>query len=319
MTLRKVCALFGVAFGVTGCDLVFQKTSSQTVLQVNQSSLSVREFSERLGRILKDYDALTAKDPAQVQRAKDRVVENFVIQVLIETAAQNSRITVSDDEIEEEVQKLRGEYPDDLSFRRILAQENLSLRDWRERVRGNLLERKVLGKITEKVPKPEIDELRQYYQDNKTRYQKKERIYLRQIVVDNLTKAKAISDEIKNKDFATLASKYSVAPEGKDGGVVGWVEKGTVDVFDKAFTLKVGGVSPVLESSYGFHIFKVERRAPPGLASFDEVRKEIELLLRAQKEQALYMAWLDSQIRSTKVQKNSELLQAITVETRSSR
>ena len=113
-----------------------------------------------------------------------------------------------------------------------------------------------------------------------------------------------------------LAKKYSVSPEGKNGGEVGWIERGSVDIFDKAFLLPLGGVSQVLESAYGFHLFKTERKAAAGIASLDEVRPQIIQLLQAQKEQIEFMGWLDKQLKVVRILKNSELIAAIGVETK---
>jgi peptidyl-prolyl cis-trans isomerase C len=71
-----------------------------------------------------------------------------------------------------------------------------------------------------------------------------------------------------------------------------------------------------LESAYGFHIFKTERKAAEGYSSIDEVRTQIIHQLMAQKEQVEYMGWLDKQIRKSKILRNNELIQAISVETK---
>ena len=97
---------------------------------------------------------------------------------------------------------------------------------------------------------------------------------------------------------------------------MGWVEKGSLEIFDKAFNLPLGGLSQVLESSYGFHIFKVERKAAAGFAAIEEVKPLIVQTLKAQREQAEFSSWLDRQIRSSRVQRNQDLLRAVNIETR---
>lgn len=290
---------------------------NSSVVEVNGRGLTAKVFAERLGRHLKGFDALAAKDVANVNRAKEEIIRNFIIQSLAEDFAKEVGIKIDDSEVEAEINQIRSSYPDDLAFRKALAQEDKSLGDWKTEVRSSLLSKKLFDKLNEKTQKPTEAEIKKYYEENKSRYQRKERIFLRQIVLDDLTKAELVHAEVvKKKDFAELAKKYSVSPEAKQGGVVGWIERGTVDVFEKAFHLPVGGVSPVLESTYGFHIFKTERKAAAGVASVDEVRPQILQQLLAQKEQVEYMGWLDKQIRKSKILRNSELIQAISVETR---
>lgn len=292
------------------------QVAGQPVLQVNDHVLTTQEFSDRLARKLKHFDALSAKDPGNLNRTKEEVLRNYTLEALMADYARANSITVSDQELENEVNAFRSAYPDDVAFRNVLAEENLSLSSWRDQLRLTLLERKVFQKISEKIAKPGPEEIKKYYEENKDKYRRKERIYLRQIVTDDLTKATELREEVKKKDFARTATKFSVAPEGKNGGLVGWVERGSVDIFDKAFQMPIGGISQVLESPYGFHILKVERKAPAGFATAEEVKPLLEQALLAQKEQGEFTAWLDRQIRASRVLRNQDLIRAVTVETR---
>ena len=197
-----------------------------------------------------------------------------------------------------------------------MAEENLSLVEWKDELKKSLLERKLFKKLSEKIVLPNNDELLRAYQESKEKFRHKERIFLRQIIVDDLGKAEAIHAELKKKDFATLAKKYSVSPEAKNGGVVGLIERGTVDIFDKAFLLALNTVSQVLESQYGFHIFKVEKKEPAGVDSFEQVKQQLYQQILAKKEQAEFSAWLDKQIRTNKILRNNELIESISIETR---
>lgn len=300
----------------SGCTWSNKSVGGKPVVKVNDEVLTTKALADRLARHLKNLDALSAKDPNNVRRSKEEIISTFILNSLVKKYAAENSISINDKELESEINAFRSSYPDDLSFRRALADENLSLSDWKEELRMTLLERKVNQKVTASVKSPTAEEVSAYYNENKDRFRRADRVLLRQIVVDDLTKAQAIRDEAKKKNFVDLAKKYSVAPEGKSGGLVGWIEKGTVDIFDKAFALPVGGMSQVLESSYGFHIFKVDAKKPASIASIDEVRPLIEQLVRGKKEQADFSSWLDVQIRQSRVLRDNSLIDSLVVETR---
>ncbi|AFX99730.1 peptidylprolyl isomerase [Bdellovibrio bacteriovorus] len=318
MKFSKSPALTGLfifmSLALAGCPSSYQKLSTKPVEKVNDHVLTSKQFANQLARRLRNFDALAAKDPNNIHRIKEEILRDFLVKSLTLDWARAQSIVISENTLDKEVDKLRANYPDDLSFRRALALENLSFSEWREELRYSLVEREVFKKINEKVKAPTEEEIKRYYEDNKDRYKRKERVYLRQIVVDEDAKADAIKVDLKTGDFAELARKYSITPEAKQGGVVGWIEKGSVDYFDPLFN--VGSGVQTIKSPFGIHLIRVEKKAPASTLSLEEVKPQIIRALRAQREQAEYVAWLDAQLRSSKVLKDYELMNSIKVDTR---
>lgn len=299
---------------LSGCPSKHQKISTKPVEKVNDHVLTTKQFAAQLARRLRNFEALAAKDPNNIHRIKEDILRDFLVKSLTLDWARSQNIVISEDALDAEVNRLRANYPDDLSFRRTLAQENISFSDWREDLRYTLVEQEVFKKINEKIRPPTEDEIKVYYEKNKDRYKLKERIYIRQIVVNEAAKLDAIKVDLKSGDFEKLAKKYSITPEGKNGGIVGWIEKGTVDYFDPLFTDNRG--LQTIQSPFGHHLIKVEKKAPAGTQPLENVRERILRDLKAQREQAEYVAWLDAQLRSSKVLKDYELINAIKVDTR---
>ncbi|WP_374000955.1 peptidyl-prolyl cis-trans isomerase [Bdellovibrio bacteriovorus] len=318
MKINKSPALTGLfifmSLALAGCPSSYQKISTKPVEKVNDHVLTSKQFANQLARRLRNFDALAAKDPNNIHRIKEEILRDFLVKSLTLDWSRAQSIVISEATLDKEVDSLRANYPDDLSFRRALAQENLSFSEWREELRYSLVEREVFKKINEKVKAPTEEEIKRYYEDNKDRYKRKERIYLRQIVVDEDAKADAIKSDLKSGDFAELARKYSITPDAKQGGVVGWIEKGTVDYFDPLFS--VGSGVQTIKSPFGIHLIRVEKKAAASTLTLEEVKPQIIRALRAQREQAEYVAWLDAQLRSSKVLKDYDLMNSIKVDTR---
>lgn len=292
-----------------------QKLTAKPAVQVNEHLLSTKEFANQLAKKLKNFEAVTAKDPNVIYHAKEDIINDFVIRSLSLDWAKEKGIIITEHDLDKEVDRLRANYPDDLSFRRSLAQENISFSDWREQLRIILVQKAVFKVLTEKLQQPKEDEVINYYNANKEKFKQKEVILIRQIVVDDAARLEAIKNDLKKTAFAELAKKYSITPEAKSGGLLDWIEKGAVDYFDPLFNFPNGSIQ-IVKSPFGSHLIKIEGKKPSGYKDLSSVKKMITTSLLGQKEQALYVGWLDVQLRKSKVLKDYDLINSIVVDTR---
>ena len=91
--------------------------------------------------------------------------------------------------------------------------------------------------------------------------------------------------------FADLARKYSQDPgSAANGGDLGYFGRGAmVKPFDAAaFALKVGEISGLVKSDFGFHIIKLLAIKPSRVLPFDEARQGIVNKLRQQKADDMF-------------------------------
>lgn len=314
---HQTLLMSSMVFHIFGCTAQNSRVNpQQAIVKVNSRTLTLKDFSNRLGRRLKDLDSLSAKSSENLSFLKEEIIKNFITRSLVLDYAESKGLSVSNQELDAEAARLRAAYPDDVTFRRTLAEENISFSEWQEQLRARLVEKKVFELISEKIKPPNIEELRLYYQQNLDSFKTKERVYLRQIVVEEQGKADHLKNELKKQSLETLAKKYSIAPEGKAGGLVGWISKGEVDFFDPVFSYKLGTPGPIFKSPFGFHIVQIERKSAPSTLALEEVRARIERTLRAQKEQALFTEWLDAQLRSSRVWRDYNLINSVRVDTK---
>jgi peptidyl-prolyl cis-trans isomerase D len=152
------------------------------------------------------------------------------------------------------------------------------------------------------------DELQAYYDQHRDQYRTPEQVKVSHILIktplpgpDGKVDEKGVSDaqhraedllkQIKGgAKFEDLAKKYSEDPgSAKEGGSLGFIGKGrTVPEFEKAaFSLPKGQVSDLVKSSYGFHIIRVDDKQDAHMKTLDEVKDQIEPVLKQQKGQQL--------------------------------
>ena len=105
-------------------------------------------------------------------------------------------------------------------------------------------------------------------------------------------KAEQLLADIKaGADFAELAKKHSEDPgNAAKGGDLGWFAKGRmVKPFQDALDAlqNTGDISPVVTTTFGYHIIRLDGRKPGSQRPFEEVEKELraEAVTKAQQDQ----------------------------------
>jgi len=148
------------------------------------------------------------------------------------------------------------------------------------------------------------EDLQVYYDQHKDDYRVPEQVSVSHILIktplpgaDGKVDGKGVEEARKKADdvlkqvkaggnFAELAKKYSEDPgSGKNGGSLGFIGRGrTVPEFEKAaFSLAKSSTSDLVQSSYGFHIIRVDDKQAAHVKTLDEVKDQIEESIKQQK------------------------------------
>jgi len=114
------------------------------------------------------------------------------------------------------------------------------------------------------------------------------------VVLADEPTAKRVRAQITGRNFAELARRFSITPEAANGGLLGPFGKGSLPgVFDVAFTMRKGTISPILKSHFGFHIILLVERQPRQELSLEQARPHILAALRREHQEAVYGAWVE--------------------------
>jgi peptidyl-prolyl cis-trans isomerase SurA len=229
-------------------------------------------------------------DPAERRKLELDVLNEMIDAELLVQKATEEKVELQDDDlgrtVDRQLQQVRAQFRSEEEFRSELRRAGFGTpEDYRRRqlelLRRNELQREVVQKLRREqklAPSPVSDqELSEAYEQSRATIPKREaQIGFRQIVVANKptpaakkaarAKAESLLVEIaKGGNFEQIAKRESMDPGSKEqGGDLGWNRRGNmVKEFDEMmFALPVGRVSPIVETSFGYHIIRVDRAQP---------------------------------------------------------
>lgn len=310
---------FSVIFLILQSFLINSCTRSKEqkdliLLKVNQYTMTTKEFGALLLQKLSFFDPLSLKEEALIKNVKNKVVEDFILQVASAQWAKKNNVFVRKENLDKEIQAYLKSYKNELLFREALLKKGMSFKTWKKKIHFSLLQKLIYNKVVEKAPSLSEQEIKTYYKKNKKEFQSPATIRLRQIVTQTENEAKLILEQIKKgRSFQELAKKFSISPESKNGGDTGWVEKDLLPIFEKAFKIRIGQMSGIVKSSYGYHIYEVLDKRKKRILPFYEVKDKISKNLKQEKEQKAYSEWLEQQIKKLKITKNKDLIEKVKV------
>lgn len=247
-----------------------QPDEARAVLQVGDAVYSEADFNKYI-RDTVGADAKTLENPTL-----SRLFDEFIEEKLFLRAARNQKITLSLTEKKEFLARFIDEAWPEEEKAALLESDS-----------GPLFDKMMVEKyINEVVKDIKVDEaeIQRYYDLHKSEFFLPERVKVSQILLP--TEAKAIEAWEKSKlaseeGFRALAAAESIGPEASQGGEMGVFQKGQLPPWmeEVVFSLREAELSPVVESSYGFHVFRLDNKYEPEWISFEQASSTIKLNL----------------------------------------
>lgn len=261
------------------------KTGQAIVLEVEGASYRNAD----LERYIRDNAGKGELSPASLSRLFDQFVE----EKLLLAAARGQGMTLTPDEEKAYLEKLADEAPPGEAGG--LGAGNLHLfdRPLIEKYSSRFLSGLRVGD----------EEIHAYYEEHKKDFLVSERVRVSQILCDTETRAVDVLRRLagaSEEAFRKIAVEESIGPEAFRGGAMGVFKAGDLpfEMEKVVFPLEEGRLSPVVESSYGYHIFRMDRRLPPQLLPEAEAASAIRLKVLDGKVKDAQAAHLDELKRS---------------------
>jgi peptidyl-prolyl cis-trans isomerase C len=300
----------------------------KVVVTVNGAPITESQVQQNLDLqykpILAKYAAQAPQLAAQQEKVfRENVTQELVTRQLLEEQAKAAGTQVTDDELMAEMtRQLAARQPPMTieDFQKAVESQGVDFEAMKGRLRQGLKFHKLLES---KVPVPPATEAdaKKYYDENAKEFQVPEQVQASHILISTRpadpkadpnqakVQAKQKADELLKKikggaDFAALAKENSDDPGSKaQGGDLGLFPRGPmVKPFeDAAFKLKVGEVSDLVETQFGYHIIKVTGHQDPNQIAFEKAKAQLIDRLTEQKRQEEIDKYIQSLRKDAKV------------------
>ncbi|MBN1285582.1 MAG: peptidylprolyl isomerase [Anaerolineae bacterium] len=254
-------------------------TSPPLAAMVNGAPIYLEDFLRDVERQRTSRAALGISIPEDQALFEKEVLDQMIEAVLIEQAAAQLGITLSEAELDAEMAANIEDIGGSEKWNEWLTMNHLTPDEYREQLRTAILGSKLTAQIVEVVPEVA------------------EQVHARHILVDLEGNAQAVLDQLNaGADFAELARRYSIdASTSETGGDLSWFARGQLlepEVEEAAFALQAGETSPVITSRLGYHIIQTLERDPARPLS-EEVRQNI---LQTTIERWRYSLWASATV-----------------------
>ncbi|OIP22301.1 hypothetical protein COX95_00535 [bacterium CG_4_10_14_0_2_um_filter_33_32] len=258
LVLATVIMLFMANAGVAG--------------RVNGKSISKKDFEKEVSAQVKyqsEIQKIDLNSGDKKKKLREEIFNQMVDTLIISQNLSTLNVKVTQEEIDKDYEKISNVNGGDTKFQEMISNYyGLTKEEYKTYY--------LLPKIQKEKMQTQVTTSDEFNSEAKS-------------------KAENVLGQIKNgSNFADLAKKYSQdSSTSAKGGDIGWISKGQmVEEFEKqAFSLKVGEVSNIFKTNYGYFIIKVEEK------SSDKVHVR-QILIKGKS----FTEWLDMTKKSCQIE-----------------
>lgn len=262
---------------------------------VNGEAITMDEFN---GGVLVVQKSILEKgktlDCAQIVSVQKEVIESMIRREILYQESRKTGIEIDKKDIIKEIDTIKKWFLSDAAYNNELSRRNLSEDALRAQLERNyFIQKYVEQQFLRKVNVTDA-EVMGYCVRNPDALKQPLQVRISHILIradskadtsrkqEERRKANQILKALKDgRDFNALAREQSDSAIRNSGGDLGYVGRGQLEKqFESViFNLKKDEISDVIETDYGYHIFKVMDIKPERSESYDNVKEQIRQLL----------------------------------------
>jgi peptidyl-prolyl cis-trans isomerase SurA len=226
------------------------------------------------------------------------MLHQMIDRALTGQEAARHQITVSDEDVRAAMDNFKRQNNlDQEGLEKGLEAEGLTLEEYRERIRGDILQSMLINRaVRSRVIVTQAD-IEAYYNAHPEKFKGEQKYHLRNILVDTETDGRNILSKLEQGlSFSEAARQFSRASNAKDGGDLGVFDINTFSegIRDAVLPLEKGEYSQTIPTGQGFQILYVEDILESGGKSLEQARDEIQEILFREQAEEKFTQWIES-------------------------
>jgi foldase protein PrsA len=227
-----------------------------------------------------------APDSPQYAALRDAAMSDLLLARWVLGEAEERGITVSDTEINNQIDQIKQQSGGQQGFEQLLEQSGFTLEQARERIElqllSNQIQEQVLGKGQPSVPEEQIEN---FYEANKDQFTQPETRDVREIVNKDLAQVEQAKTALEQDDspanWKKVAKKFSSDQATKDtGGLRKAVAQGQsepkLDAQIFAEEAVAGELIGPFKGQAGYHLIQVEKVTPEEVTPLARLSEQIQ-------------------------------------------
>lgn len=294
--LTGIC-LLGSAAGVTAN----QEIVDRIVAVVNDDIITLSQLHKAVQPYLKQVAVSQRSESAKeqmVEAIEKEMLNTLIDRTLTRQEAARQKISVSDAEVQSAIDNFKRQNGlDQEAFEKGLEAEGISLEEYRDRVREDLMQSLLVNRVIRSRIIVTQTEIEAYYHTHPEKFKGEEKYHLRNILAASESDAEQVLTRLdQGLSFPEAARQFSKAPNAGDGGDLGMFD---IDTFNDAVRaavkpLKPGEYSRVISTNQGFQIIFVEEILDSGGKTLEQARDEIQDILYREQAEEKFARWIES-------------------------
>ncbi len=291
-------------------EQVLVKVNGEIITKTDLEQRQIAALRQKNPNLRPDSDEALQKALAEVT---PQVIVDAVDELLIVQRGKELGFTMSNEQFNSILENIKKEnkIESDEALQAALKQEGMTMADLRKQLERTSISQRVQQQEVMAKLQVTDTELKSYYDAHLDEFATVPQVTLREITVNVPTTAQGINvavddaakakvEEVRAKiiagePFPRLAEDYSDSGSKANGGLVGPLARTDLsEDLQKAIAgLKTGGVTPVLRTTRGYQIIRIETLQDTTTKSFEDAKGEIADKIANQKRKAEFDKFLD--------------------------